>query len=76
MSGPSVSIAGVPESITREAYLALIAAAGLAPENLREIRFTANGIYATVYATNADGAKMLDGNDIAMHSVYIPVVDR
>ena len=66
-------IEGVPESITRDAYISLFEAVGIAPNRTLELSFRANGIYATVFVLDDNGAKMIDGDSIAKHSIYIPV---
>lgn len=75
----SVSIDAVPESISREDYVWMLAAVGLNPCDLTEVRFSTKGVYATVFARDAEGRRILDrvdGEDrIAKHEVFIPVTD-
>lgn len=68
-------IPGVPESITREAYISLIAATGIDPAAITELVFKADGIVATVFYINDGGAKVADkiGETFLKHTVYIPV---
>lgn len=68
-------IEGVPESITRDAYIALIAATGIDPHAITELSFKADGIVATVFYTDGSGAKVADkvGETFLKHHVYIPV---
>lgn len=72
------TISGVPESITRADYLALIGAVGFDPHDLVELTFGRNGIYAVVKARNAEGKHYedpLERNSLAKHRIVIPVVD-
>jgi hypothetical protein len=72
----SMSINGVPESISRESYLSLISATGIDPGAIRKLTFAADGIYAVVFAQDADGEKVIDpATGAVKHTVYIPVVD-
>jgi hypothetical protein len=70
-------IDGVPESITRADYLALIESVGLDVKDLRSLEFRMDGIYAEVRARGADGKLVIDvGRDeMATHRIYIPVKD-
>ena len=68
-------IPGVPESLTRAQYVSLFAAAGINPNRTLELSFRADGIYATVFVLDDNGAKMIDGDSLAKHSIYIPVKD-
>lgn len=75
----TISIAAVPESITRETYLGLIYAAGLNPCDISEMKFTGKGIYATVLARGDDGRRVIDwvdgGDTCAKHEVFVPIKD-
>lgn len=71
----SKEISGVPESLTRAEYVSLFESVGIAPNRTIELSFRPNGIYATVFVLDDNGAKMLDGQDLAKHSIYIPVED-
>lgn len=68
-------IEGVPESITRAAYVSLIAATGIDPNAITELSFKADGVVATVFYRNESGAKVADkiGDTFLKHHVYIPV---
>jgi hypothetical protein len=68
-------IPGVPESITRDAYIAMFKSIGLAPWDLTELSFRADGVYATVFARDEHGNKTLDegAEGFHKHSIYIPV---
>jgi hypothetical protein len=68
-------IPGVPESLTRAEYVSLFEAVGISPNRTLDLSFRPNGIYATVFVLDDNGAKMLDGSDLAKHSIYIPVED-
>ena len=73
------TIANVPESITREAYLALIAGAGFDIDYTRSLEFRSEGIYATVSDINGEGREHIvsqpDGDEIATNRVFIPIKD-
>ena len=71
-------IPGVPESITRAAYKSLIEATGIDPHMITELSFKADGISATVFYINEDGAKVADklGETYLKHEIYIPVKDE
>lgn len=72
-------IEGVPEFITREDYIDLIAASGLDPNNLQDLRFSSDGIHAVVFHRDEDGARRLDNSPGATgylkHRIFIPVRD-
>ena len=69
-------IEGVPESISRQQYLAMIEAVGFNVKKLRTLEFRADGVYATIKASGPDGRDVLERNEIAEHKVYVPVVDE
>jgi hypothetical protein len=73
----SKAISGVPESITREDYSALVGATGLDPRQITELSFRPDGIYAEVFYVSESGAKEADpvAKTFLKHSVYIPVVN-
>lgn len=68
-------IPGVPESLTRAEYISLFDAVGISPDRTLELRFRPNGIYATVVALDDDGIRMIDGDSLAKHEIYVPVED-
>lgn len=65
----------VPEWISRKAFVLLVQSLGLDPTQLVSLSFTANGVYAEVFATNEEGKRIYDSlrDGAALHSVYIPV---
>jgi hypothetical protein len=74
----SLTIPGVPQSINRADYLALIESLGLNPYNLVELELGYRSIRAVVFARDADGKRYMDGferNEAAKHTITIPVVD-
>lgn len=73
----SKEIPGVPESITRAAYISLFEAAGIDPRQTLDLSFKADGIYATVFALSPEGKRVIDeaGEGFMKHSIYIPVED-
>ena len=73
-----MDIPGVPDKITREAYVQVIKALGLDPDHIRSLEFRVDGIYAEVYAPDEDGKRFLDTapgsiGRPATHRIYIPV---
>lgn len=70
-------IQGIPESITREQYLAMISAAGFDVNDLRRLEFRMDGIYADVMERSDKGHPVVDEqrNEVVVNQVYIPVKD-
>ena len=69
-------IPGVPESITRDAYIELFKAAGLQPWNTKTLTFRADGIYAEIFARDENDVKIVDPIEgMVKHTIYIPVED-
>lgn len=74
----SKTIEGVPEFLTREQYLAPLAAIGFAPDVVKEIRYASDGIHALVFALDADGKKRIHPGapgGYHKHRVFIPIRD-
>lgn len=70
----SKEIPGIPESITREAYKKLFEAVGIDPRQTKELQFCSDGIYATVFALDEYGHRVVDPNMGPMNNaIYIPV---
>lgn len=77
------TIEGVPESITRADYKALIAGAGFAGMRLRSLEFRMDGIYASVIeepivedeATERRNEEGFIVVDPAISRVFIPIKD-
>lgn len=77
MSAAQVTVPGIPETITRERYRALVEGAGFDVNELVSLRFEVNGIYAEVYATDENGRRFTaDGKTVATHNVCIKVIDK
>jgi len=72
-----MTIEAVPQSITREQYLSLMAAVGFDPNELRLLEFRTDGIYAEAYALNEAGNRYGDPmtNETVVNRVFIPVKD-
>lgn len=72
------TIPGVPESITNEQYLGLVAGAGFDVRHVRKLEFRTDGIYAEVYHHDENGSRYHadcpDHTEAACHRVWIPVV--
>lgn len=76
----SITIPGVPESLTRAEYVALVEGAGFTATEVNALRFTPRGIYATLLVRNADGEQIpVDATSkkikTAKHTVFVKVVD-
>lgn len=71
------TITAVPESISRETYLNLLALSGFDINAIRQLEFRPDGIYAEVFEDNAEGNHMADptSGEVILNRVYIPVVD-
>jgi hypothetical protein len=71
------TIPGIPETISRSDYLALIESLGLDIKDLKMLELRRDGIYATVMARNAEGKLTADPatRETNVHRIYIPVVD-
>ena len=69
------TIPGVPESFTREQYLGIFEAVGLAPDNVLSLTFDVHGVHAVVFERDADGARLLTNDGYAKHLIHIPVKD-
>lgn len=71
------TIAAVPESITRQAYIDLIASIGFDANSLRKLEFRMDGIYAEVMDRDpTTGRILLEGgssDEVALNRVWIPV---
>ena len=76
IEAPAFTIPGVPQSITREQYLALISAVGLDVRKCRTLEFRTDGIYAEVLDRDENNATRIDRtrDEAIIHRVYIPVV--
>lgn len=73
------SITSVPESITRQRYIEVIESLGFDPYDLKDLRFGAHGIYATVAARDENGKTYndpLERNQLAAHKICIKITDK
>lgn len=76
MSDEFADFPGIPKSITREQFTALVEGAGFKVKDLVSLEFKYNGIFAEVRAYNEQGhAYTVDGETVATHRVCIPVVE-
>lgn len=66
-----------PETITREAYVALAVSAGFKTKDLISLEFRSDGIYAEVKAYDGDGKLLVDHakHEVVTHRVYVRVQD-
>jgi hypothetical protein len=70
----SVTITGVPETITHQQLSDWVAILGVEPASCRSIRADVHGIVAEVYALDGDGRRYVgEDGDVAMHTISIPV---
>jgi len=71
------TIHGVPESLTREQFTALIRSFGFTPESISELRIDPTGVHVTAFEFNEDGTRFIgpDGSAYAKHTIHIPVID-
>jgi hypothetical protein len=67
------TIPAAPQSITRKDYTALVRSAGFDPEQLRALRFAADGIYAEVYEADGEGRRRIERGESVISTVFIPV---
>lgn len=67
------TIPGVPESLTREQFLSIFEAINVDPKDCTDLRLAPDGIYVTAIARHPGGQPVIHGNEIAKHSVFIPV---
>lgn len=70
-----MNIVGVPESISREAYVSLIRSLGLDPYQVVSIECHPEGVYTIVFAQDSHGNRQREGEEFAKHEIWIPVVD-
>ena len=71
----SKQIEGIPESFTREQYVALFDAVGVDPYNAESLEFRAEGVYVVVFDLNENGDRYLvgSGEGYAKHRAFVPV---
>ena len=68
------TITGVPESLTREQYTALIESVGFDVKDLRRLEFRVDGVYAEVFERTDRGIRLDTQKDEAIvNRVFIPV---
>lgn len=72
-----MQVPGVPEAVSRKAYTQLVEAYGFNPSELVSLEFRPDGIYASVYASDAAGHRMVDTQteQALVHRVYVRVDD-
>lgn len=75
----SKTIEGIPEFLTREHYLGLLAAVGLDPHRISEIRYASDGVHALVFELDEQGRKKYHPGKPGgahKHRVFIPIRDE
>jgi hypothetical protein len=70
----------VPESISRDDYLALIVSVGIDPNEVMSLTFKPDAIEAVVVQRDENGdmipnARLCEPHTVLTHSIIIPVVD-
>lgn len=72
-----MQIDGIPNTITRAKYVALIEELGLHTRHLVSLEFGLDVIRAVICATDENGREIIDTskNEIAKHTITIPVID-
>jgi hypothetical protein len=73
---PSKKIPGVPETISRDDYVRLIASVGLEPSQVLSICFHATHIEAVVFERDVDNKKIVGHDGFLKHTISIPVIDE
>lgn len=72
-----MQITGIPEDISRKAYLQLVESLGLDYDQLISLEFGRDSIKAEMFALNPDGERFAhqtaDGLRAATHTISIPV---
>lgn len=71
-----MEIPGIPDSIPRARIVELVEALGLDIRDLRSFSVTVHAIEAEMFARNEQGHRCLDGEDIAIHRIVIPIRDE
>jgi hypothetical protein len=67
-------IASVPEYVTRQSYVDLLASIGLDVDDLRHLEFRVDGIYARVDSRDENGNRLWQrDNSPVTHEIHIPV---
>jgi len=71
------TITSVPESLTREQYVSLIAGVGFEVKELRRLEFRMDGVYAEVFERTESGGLVVDSqaDEVVLNRVFIPVRD-
>lgn len=65
----------VPAPVARSEIAAFCARLGFEATRLQSLEIRTLGIYATVHATNDEGRQMYDGVEVAVHRIFVPIVD-
>jgi hypothetical protein len=71
-----VEIPGIPDSIPRSRVVELVEALGLDIRDLRSFSVNRHAVQAEVFARNEQGHPYMDGEDIAIHRITIPIRDE
>jgi hypothetical protein len=70
------TITSVPESLTREQYVSLIASVGFDTNDLRRLEFRMDGVYAEVFERGKAGIRLdLQTDEVVLNRVFIPIRD-
>lgn len=65
----------IPASVTRDDVLAFCRKLGFDPKLLVSLEFRVRGVYVTLLFTDDEGHKISDGDDVAKHRIFVPIVE-
>ena len=63
----------IPESIPRGAVRAILRELGIDPKWCMSLELVPDGIYAEMAVKGEDGKKVIDGDGLATHKVFIKI---
>ena len=66
----------IPDPIPRARVGELCKQLGLDPSVVEALEFKTFGLYVTFHATDEDGRKLLDGQDVARHRIFVPYAEE
>lgn len=64
----------IPKSIPRGAVLAILKELGIDPAWCVSLELKQSGIYAEMFVKGDNGLKIIDGDEVATHNVFIEFV--
>lgn len=63
----------IPESIPRGKVRAILREIGVDPKWCQSLELRPDGIYATMFVKGENGGKVIDGDEVATHKVFIKI---